>query len=188
MKSISLTLTLSLTIVAFILGLMGGYYITPTYQQNMYVKEEMDLGAADRFVDLRYLNAMATHHQGAIELARQVSGKSSRSEINNLAADILKNEPKLIAQLQQWKTKWYKNDKPAPQPTVANLGTPDNKIDLRFLNALIAHHEEGIRMTREIRTKSSRAEVLNDADAVENFLSGSLVTLKNLRQSWYNVN
>lgn len=55
------------------------------------------------------------------------------------------------------------------------------------MNALIAHHEAGILMTEEIRTKSSRAEVLNNADAVENFLKTTLVTLKGWRKAWYNI-
>ena len=63
----------------------------------------------------------------------------------------------------------------------------DEKLDLRFLNALIAHHEAGILMTQEIRTKSSRIEVLNNADAVENFLKTTRITLRESRKAWYNI-
>lgn len=83
---------------------------------------------------------------------------------------------------------WYNDTKKVKDPIVANLGSSDDKSDLRFLNAIIAHHEQGIMMTKETRIKSTRNEILNNADAVELFLSGGLKTLKELRQTWYNIN
>lgn len=187
MKQLSLPFVISLVIIAFIAGLAGGYYVSPTYQQTMYVKEEMGLGRADRFVDLRYINQMAVHHRGAILLAQQIADKTQRQEIKKLAADIQNGEPKLIEELYSWKKDWYNDDRKVTDPIVANLGQKDEKIDLRFLNALIAHHEAGIEMTAEIRTKSSRSEVLNNADAVEGFLKNSIITLKDWREQWFNV-
>lgn len=178
-------LALSLLIVGFILGIGAGYSLTPQYQERMYQKS-MDLGAADRLVDLRYLNAMIAHHRGAILLAKQAE-QSQRSEIQSLAAAIQTDEPKLIAELYQWKKDWYRDTRHVRDPLPARIGSYDEKMDLRFLNALIAHHEAGILMTKEIRTKSNRVEVLNNADAVENFLKTTLATLKEWRKAWYNV-
>ena len=184
---LSISLTISLLIVALVVGFSGGYFFTPAYQTTMYESETMGLGPADRYVDLRYINQMAAHHQGAILLANQVAGASKRPEITSLAADIQANEPTLIAKLLQWKKDWYSDTRPIKDPVVAQLGQADDKTDLRFLNALIAHHEAGIAMTKEIRTKSSRAEILNDADGVETFLTTTLVQLKAWRSSWYGV-
>ena len=187
MNKISLPLAISLMIVSAIVGLAGGYYISPTYQQTMYIKEVMGLGQSDRFVDLRYINQMAAHHRGAMLLARQIADKTQRQELKSLAADIEKGEPKLIEELYRWKNDWYSDDRKVADPVVANIGQADDKVDLRFLNALIAHHKAGIEMTQEIRTKSSRKEVLDNADAVENFLTSSLTTLKVWREEWFNV-
>ncbi len=187
MKKVSLSLTISMLIVAFIIGLAIGYYISPSYQQRMYQNEEMGFGEAYRFVDLRYINQMAAHHKGAILLAEQVENKTQRSEIKELVAAIKTGEPKLIEELYAWKKEWYNDDRKVQDPIVANIGEKDQKTDLRFLNALIAHYEAGIQMTQEIRSKSSRAEVLNNADAVEAFLKGGIVTLKGWRESWYGV-
>lgn len=181
------TLLISLIIVVFVMGLLGGYFISPSYQQTMYDKNEMGLGVADRFVDLRYINQMAAHHRGAILLAEQIKTKTNRPELKELADAILINEPKLIDELYGWKNDWYKDNRKVSDPLVAKLGPVDNTVDLRFLNALIAHHQAGIAMTKEIRTKSSRAEVLNNADSVENFLNSSLTTLKGWRKEWFNV-
>lgn len=188
MKTVSFTFLGSLLAAALIVGAVIGYAFTPTYQQTMYQKEAMNLGPADRNLDLRYLNQMGSHHWGAIILAKEVQEKTFRPEIRALALDIQTNEPKLIEELQAWKLDWYRDRRAITKPQTVNLGPADEKTDLRFLNALIAHHEVGIVMTQEVKRKSSRAEVLNNADQVEDFLKTSLVMLKQKRSEWYGLN
>jgi uncharacterized protein (DUF305 family) len=184
---ISIYLTLGIAVL-FLLGGIGiGYYFTSDYQIRMYDKSAMDLGAADRSFDLRYINAMIAHHRGAMLLAEQLGQNTEREEMKSLALGILEGEPKLIAELYAWKKDWYGDIKRVRDPQVANLGSKDAKFDLRFLNAIIAHHELGIKMTQETRIKSSRAEILNNADAVEAFLGQGLETLKGFRGNWYNL-
>jgi len=177
----------SLGIVIFIIGIAVGYAYSPTYQSTMYDKNTMGLGAPDRWIDLRYVNAMAQHHRAAILLANQAKAQSKRPEIQMLASEIQTNEPKLINELYAWKRKWYNDTRAVSDPSVARLATSDDTFDLRFLNALIAHHEAGILMTSEVRLKSSNADVLNNADAVEAFLKSTLITLKDWRKQWYSV-
>lgn len=187
MSKISTTLAIALIIVSFVLGVLIGSFTNPEYKVNMYDKTEMDFGRADRTVDLRYLNAMISHHRGAMLLAEQAKAYSNRIEIKELAEKILTNEPGAIDELYAWKKDWYNDARKVKDPVVANLGIYDDKFDLRFLNALIAHHEMGLLMTKDIKTKSSRLEVLNNADAVETFLKDTLEVFKNWRKDWYNI-
>jgi len=187
MKTISIPFAASFIIIALIGGITIGYFATPEYRQNMYTNSRMDLGPADRWLDERYIDAMIAHHRGAILVAEQASQNATHSEIKNLAVEIIANEPKLIAELYDWKKKWYGSDRAVKGPIVPNLGASDTTFDLRFLNAVISHHEAGIAMTKEVRTKSARSEVLNNADAVEQFLTGGITMLKGWRASWYNV-
>lgn len=187
MKKISLYLSFSLITIALMIGVGLGYALTPDYRANMYTKNDMDLGAADFFLDRRYLNAMITHHQQAINLARQAETLSERKEIKDLATEIITNEPKLIDELYAYKKSWYNDRRPAPSPRQQNLGTAGETFDLRFLNALIAHHEEGINMAAEIKAKSSRTEILDNADDVSIFLNNSLTTLHSWRLDWYRL-
>lgn len=184
---ISIYLTLGLVVVGVILGVAFGYYITPDYKLSMYDKNTMSLGQADRTFDLRYVNAMISHHRGAMLLAEQLAKNTTRPEMKTLAQNILADEPKAIAELYSWKKDWYGDTKGVRDPIVANLGPAGDTFDLRFLNAIIAHHEAGIVMTKETRLKSSRAQVLDNANAVEAFLSNGLETLKGLRTTWYNI-
>lgn len=185
----SKTLSLALIILALIVGMGIGYVFTPNYaQMSAESRDSMDLGKADRNFDLRYINAMAAHHRGAMLLAEQVKGQTQRAEIKSLAESILQEEPGAINELYGWKQKWYKDSRKARDPWVPNLGTYDDKLDLRFLNALIAHHRSGIEMTQETRLKSTRNEVLNNADAVEKFLTDTGKILETWRSEWYSIN
>jgi uncharacterized protein (DUF305 family) len=186
MKNISIYLAVSLMVVSGVVGLVVGYYLTPQYSLSMYDKSSMDLGRSDKWLDLRYIDAMISHHRGAILLAKQAE-KSQRPEIQSLSQEIQKNEPVLIEELYKWKKQWFGDSKKVIDPVVANLGNYDETFDLRFLNALIAHHLNGVLMTKDVRVKSSRSEILNNADAVEKFLNDSGLMLKDWRKSWYNI-
>lgn len=177
----------ALILVSMVIGVGIGYAMTPQYALTMYEKDQMDLGEPDRWLDARFIDAMAAHHRGAILLAEQAQKNGSREEIRALAGDILKGEPVLIAELYKWKKDWYNDNREAKDPVVPRLGAADEKFDLRFLNALIAHHEAGIEMTKEVRTKTSRTEILNNADAVEAFLTQSAEMLRGWRSEWYNI-
>ena len=186
MKNISLYLSISLMITTAVIGVGVGYSLTSQYTLSMYDKNTMDLGRADKWLDLRYINAMIAHHKGAILLAVEAE-KSQRLDIQNLSKEIQKNEPVSIAQLYEWKKNWYGDTKNVADPVVANLGSSDATFDLRFLNALITHHQNGLIMTKEVRTKSTRSEILDNADGVEKFLTDSGAMLKEWRGNWYNI-
>src|SRR4030065_357824 len=120
---ISKFLVISIMIVVFILGIGAGYMIAPEYSMAGYeAKQMVDLGKADKYVDLRYLNAMIAHHGGAMVLAQQVKIKTKRPQIKKLAEDILASEPKAIAELYQWKKDWYRDIRKVRDKAVPNLG------------------------------------------------------------------
>lgn len=184
MTKVSWFLAVGLMVVAGVAGIGIGYGLTPQY--SMYERNTMDLGRPDRTLDLRYINAMIAHHRGAMLLAEQAK-KSERAEVRELADAILAGEPKLIEELYGWKRDWYGDTRSVADPIGVRLGDYNKTFDLRFLNALIAHHENGILMTQDVRVKSSRTEILDNADAVETFLTGSGEMLKEWRKNWYNV-
>lgn len=184
---ISLALAISLTIISFILGLVGGYFITPNYQQEMVGTREMTLGKADKWVDLRYIKRMIAHHRGALLLAEEIQQMPIRTELQEISKDIQANEPALIGELYSWKHDWFGDYSIVSDPVIPKIGTADEKLDLRILNALIAHHQDGMQMTKEIRTKSVRSQILDNADAIEQSLMKSTASLSALRKEWFNV-
>jgi uncharacterized protein (DUF305 family) len=183
----SKTLTLSVVVVSFILGLGTGFILSPEYANKMDVKKNamVELGRADRFVDLRYIDGVIAHHQNAIFMAKQAVVNSKRQEVQKLATDIIQADEKSISELYQWKKDWYNNTREVVDFEKINLGNYDENFDLRFLNALIAHHDEAIETAGEIRTKSGRNEILNLADTIIQSLTASKETLLDWRSSWY---
>lgn len=186
MPKISIYLSAAFMIVFLVIGISIGYYLTPEYRLAMYDKNSMDLGTADKWLDLRYINAMIAHHRGAMLVAEQAL-KSERPEVANLAKAIITDEPKAIAELYSWKKSWYGDTRSVPDPIVPRLGAYDSTFDLRFLNAVIAHHQTGVLMTKEVRLKSTRSEILNNANAVEEFLTGGITMLSDWRKAWYKL-
>ncbi len=186
MRKISISLCVALAIISAVAGIGVGYWFTPQYNLSMYDKNTMDLGQPDKWVDLRYIEGMISHHRMTVGLAEQ-AGISKKTEITTLSAEILKNEPLAIAELYEWKKEWYGDIKPVQESHTPHLGSYNKTFDLRFLNALIAHYENGIMMAREIRLKSSRSEVLDNADKVEFLLKENLLMLKKWRVEWYNI-
>jgi uncharacterized protein (DUF305 family) len=187
MNKIPIALALALMIISGLVGYMFGYSQTGEYRTTMFNKAPMNLGNPGKLFDLNYLNAMISHHTSAVLLAEQAQTQTTRMEIRELANKILADEPVAIKELYDYKQTWYKDNRQVKKPQVANLGTADEKFDLRFLNALIAHHEEGLQMTKETMQKTTRTETLNNANAVDIFLKTTLKILQNWRTEWYGL-
>lgn len=73
-------------------------------QQQMMLKE---LGSADKNYDLRFLDMMIIHHQGAVAMANDVLKKSKRKELKQMAKNIISSQTKEIEQMKAWKKQWY---------------------------------------------------------------------------------
>lgn len=184
-------LVVSMIVVAFILGLGGGYVLTPEYANMSSERQsgmmEMELGKPDRFIDQRYLNGMIAHHQSAIFMLEQAQEKSTRPEIQNLADAIIEVDTKDIEKLYSYKQEWYGDSSKVTDFREVNLGDGDDKFDLRLLNALLIHHDEAIAQAMEIQSKSTRTETLNIASNVINTLSANADQLRAWRKEWYGI-
>lgn len=165
----------------------------------------VDLGAADTNYDLRFIDAMTLHHQGAVEMAKEAAQKSGRSEIKQLASIIIKEQDREINQMKQWRQAWYPQAGSKPMAHNAqmghmmemssdqmkgmtmdmDLGAADAQFDLRFINAMSAHHEGAITMAQDALGKSKRPEIKQLAQNIIKAQEAELKQLKQWRQAWY---
>ncbi len=165
----------------------------------------MDLGPADADYDLRFVDAMIPHHQGAVEMAQEVLEKSQRPEMKKLAEDIIAAQNREIEQMKQWRKAWYPkaNSKPmawhaqmghmmemSPEQIQAmmmkgDLGAADADFDLRFLNAMIPHHEGALVMAKDVLSKSKRPEMKQLAQEILSSQEKEINQMKQWRQAWY---
>ncbi|MEH2058251.1 MAG: DUF305 domain-containing protein [Nostoc sp.] len=166
----------------------------------------MDLGPADVNFDLRFIDAMIPHHQGAVEMAKEAQQKSKRPEIKNLADNIIKSQNQEITQMKQWRQAWYPKagDKPMAYDSQMghtmemsseqmqammmsqNLGAADPNFDLRFINAMIPHHEGAVTMAKDVLSKSKRPEIKRLAQEIINAQNTEIKQMQQWRKTWYN--
>ena len=165
----------------------------------------MDLGPADATYDLRFIDAMIMHHEGAIVMAEAALANSEREEIRQLATEIIAEQDREIAQMQEWRQAWYPNAPAAPVMHHAgmghdmpmsdemaaamrmdmDLGPADAEFDLRFINAMIPHHEGAVDMAEDLRAKSDRPEMQALADDIISAQQAEIDQMEAWRQSWY---
>lgn len=166
----------------------------------------MDLGPADANFDLRFIDAMAPHHQGAVEMAKEAQQKSKRPEIKKLADNIIKSQNQEITQMKQWRQAWYPKagDKPMAYNSQMghmmemssdqmktmmmsqDLGAADAEFDLRFIDAMIPHHEGAVTMAQDALSKSKRPEIKKLAQEIVKAQDIEIKQMQQWRKAWYN--
>lgn len=58
--------------------------------------------------DQAFLDEMVIHHEGAVDMAEQVLTTSKRSELLQLARDIIKAQTSEIEMMKKWRAEWFK--------------------------------------------------------------------------------
>jgi uncharacterized protein (DUF305 family) len=166
----------------------------------------MDLDQADANFDLRFIDAMTPHHQGAVEMAKETQQKSKRPEIKKLAAEIIQAQNQEIGEMKQWRQAWYPNASSTPMAYDAkmghmmpmtteqmksmmmslDLGAADDQFDLRFINAMIPHHEGAVTMAKDALNKSQRPEIKKLSQAIVTSQQQEIAQMQQWRKAWYN--
>ncbi|NJL90521.1 MAG: DUF305 domain-containing protein [Coleofasciculaceae cyanobacterium SM2_1_6] len=188
---------------------------TPTGKQDQGQNQDhmgmdhsmaMDLGPADADYDLRFIDGMILHHQGAVVMAEAALEKSTRPELKKLATEIIAAQKQEIAQMQAWRTSWYANAPSTPMGYSASmghmmamsqeqmnsmmmsgdLGAADAQFDLRFIKAMIPHHEGALVMAKDALEKSARPEIKQLAQAILSSQAGEISQMQQWRKDWYN--
>ncbi|MEG4529077.1 DUF305 domain-containing protein [Microcoleus sp. D2_18a_D3] len=165
----------------------------------------MDLGPADADYDLRFIDGMTVHHQGAVNMAKEVLNKSKRPEMKKLATDIIAAQNREINQMKEWRKAWYPKASSTPMAYHApmghmmamtpeqmqsmmmsmDLGAADDQFDLRFINAMIPHHEGALVMAEDALKKSKRPEMKKLSQEILSSQKQEIEQMKQWRQAWY---
>jgi uncharacterized protein (DUF305 family) len=165
----------------------------------------MDLGPADADYDLRFIDGMTFHHQGAVNMAKEVLNKSKRPEMQKLANNIIAAQNREINLMKEWRKTWYSKASSTPMAYHAqrnkmmamtpeqmqnmmmsmDLGAADAQFDLRFLNAMIPHHEGALVMAEDALKKSKRPEMKKLSQEILTSQKQEIEQMKQWRKTWY---
>jgi len=138
--------------------------------------------AASAPYDLQFLDTMTHHHQGALDMAKVAVEKTQNAELKAFAQKIIKDQEKEIAQMKDWREKWF-----AGKPQAMNMEMPgmgdgmkmmmgdgmkkmeaasEKEFDLMFLDMMTPHHEGAIPMSKEALTKAEHPEIKTLANQI----------------------
>lgn len=177
----------SAMVVSFALVACGGQVASPTLQPatntpetiatattaSITGKTDMAHGGMNMNApyDAQFIDSMIVHHQGAVDMAKQAKAEAQRPEIKTLAEDIIKSQQAEIDQMKQWRSTWYpdlKENVAMPMDMSTMMISTDSTIpfDIRFINAMIPHHESAIVMSQEAQQRAEHTEIKKLADDI----------------------
>ena len=168
------------------------------------MNHSMDVGPADANYDLRFLDSMIPHHQGALVMSQEVLTKSKRPELIKLAKGILADQKKDIAQMKLWRKQWYPKASATPMMWHAemnhemamtpkhkesmmmnmSLGKADAGFDIRFLDAMIPHHQGAVTMGQDALLKSKRPEMKKIAQNIIKSQQAEIDLMSQWQKEW----
>jgi uncharacterized protein (DUF305 family) len=174
-------------------------------RKGMGMNHSMDLGPADADYDLRFIDAMIPHHQGALVMAQNLAPKTKRPELQKLAKDITSAQTAEIAQMKQWRQAWYPQAPSTPMAWHAgmkhmmamqpeqisamkmdmDLGKADAQYDLRFLQAMVPHHQAAVVMAQDLAQKTKRPELQKLAKDIMASQQAEIDQMQQWQKSWY---
>jgi uncharacterized protein (DUF305 family) len=122
--------------------------------------------------DLQFLDTMVAHHQGAVEMAEPAAQRAGHEEIKKLAASIISDQKREIAEMKNLREKWFAGAAPAINMEMSGMAgsmkgmdmnllnsLSGNDFDLEFIKQMVPHHAGAIVMAKEALQKSEKAEI-----------------------------
>ncbi|MBI4779875.1 MAG: DUF305 domain-containing protein [Oscillatoriophycideae cyanobacterium NC_groundwater_1537_Pr4_S-0.65um_50_18] len=167
--------------------------------------DSMSLGPEDEYFDLRFLDAMILHHQGAVNMAEEVLEKSDRLSLRKMAREIILVQKREVRRMQSWREAWYPDADQRPLMYVADkqqtlpmtqemqdammmnmdMGSADEDFDLRFINAMLPHHQGAVAMAGEALLRSDRPDIWRLSQSILGVQQQEIAQLRTWRRQWY---
>jgi uncharacterized protein (DUF305 family) len=138
--------------------------------------------------DARFIDSMIMHHEGAVAMANDALKQAERPEIKTLSEAIIKAQEAEIKQMQEWRKAWYP-DLPNTGGTGMSMGMMEvaagaEPYDLRFIDAMIPHHQGAIDMAEDLKRNTQRPELLKLADDIIAAQSAEIAQMRTWRAEW----
>ncbi len=157
--------------------------------------------------DRHHLEMLIYHHQNAIEMAKLAPGRAKHPEIETLAASILQDQTRELAQMQTWYKTWYNTE--VPTPPVGMMGMNRNggmmgmnqgrmgmdrgvevlkvasDFDREFIYKMIPHHQREAHMAQRILQYTTHPELKTMAEAMIKSHMAEIAKMQKWNQMWY---
>ena len=84
--------------------------------------------AASQPYDLQFIDTMTHHHQGALDMAKTAVEKTQNQELKAFAQKIIADQTREIAQMKDWREKWYSG-----KPAAMNMEMPGMNEGMKMM-------------------------------------------------------
>ena len=145
--------------------------------------------------DLRFIDEMVMHHQGAIMSAEAMIGDSERPELRDLARRIQQGQQRQIDQMREWRAEWYPEASATPQSMTpmmdggmmggGMMGAMMGGADQMFLQMMIPHHQLAIDMAEDALVRSDHDELKQLAREIIADQSAEITEMEGYLLDWY---
>ena len=139
-----------------------------------------------------FLEQMVPHHESAIEMATLALEKGERSQVRNLAQEIIDAQEAEIAEMRDWHQEWYGTELQASSEgqhasvDMSALEEATGKdFDREFLAMMIPHHASAITMAEAVMMDSPRSEVEELAAGIIAAQAAEIGEMQQWRQQWF---
>jgi uncharacterized protein (DUF305 family) len=189
MRRLMMMLTVGMILAGILSACGQGPAAAPATQSPM---ADMDHGAMASGVpvDAQFIDSMIVHHEGAIDMGEQALRESERPEIRELANEIISAQESEVEQMRAWRDAWYPDlaasaGMEMPMGDMEISGDSSQPFDLRFIDAMIAHHRGAIDMAQHAQAESERDEIRQLAEAIITAQEAEITQLEQWRVEWF---
>ena len=167
---------------------------------EMMNQMKSDPNAANAPYDLQFIDTMSMHHRGAIAMAQMALKKSTNEELKKFAQKIIDDQNAEIAQMKDWRDKWFKNAPGAMNMEMSGMmeslkmmmGDDEKKMetasgkdfDLMFLDTMTPHHQGAVTMAKDALTKAQPQEIKTLANQIIKAQDGEIKQMQSWKDEW----
>jgi uncharacterized protein (DUF305 family) len=159
-----------------------------------------DPNAANAPFDLQFIDTMSQHHQGAIEMAEMALKKSDNDELKKFAQKIIDDQKKEIAQMKDWRDKWFAGKPPAKNMEMPGMSdsmkmmmgdwmkkmeaASGKEFDVQFLDMMTPHHAGAVAMAKEALAKAEHPEIKTLANSIIKAQEAEIKQMAEWKAKW----
>ena len=168
--------------------------------QMQHGEMKSDAGAASQPYDLQFIDTMMHHHEGAIQMSKGFLDKTQNEELKKFARQIINDQQKEIAQMTEWREKWFAGKPPAKNMEMPGMmdsmkmmsgdhmkmmETMSGKdSDTHFLDMMIPHHEGALAMSKDALQKAEHAEIKTLANNIIKAQEAEIKKMNDWKTAW----
>ena len=148
------------------------------------------------YSDLRFIDAMVPHHEGAVEMATVALENAEHEEVRRLAEDIISAQRAEIDLLRRIRVREFGSAEPAMRMSEGEMnekmGMADPRelanaepFDRAFIDAMIPHHRSAIAMAEVALERSEKEEIRSLARDIMDAQRREIAQMRDWRERWY---